>query len=563
MNLRNALMALLGLLVFLAILVGCGGGGGSTATDTSQQVAFFVTDDLNTGYDHVWVTFHEVELEFVGGGSTKVFRSDVGVQVDLRALNTGTGNLFQFLGSANLPTQPVNKVKFQVAQTATLFTTGSTTGTVAQFPTPIATPAGRANLVYTPTTPITTTPGGTITIDFDLANWIVAGGIISPAFLTFTGSGPEDPTKQIGEDFHGVVSELSGTQPNQAMILTTASGQVMKVVTNSSTVILNSNGSPSPVLANGKRVEVRGSFIVAERALRATVIKVEDASTEDEDKVKGPVQNINTPVNQFEVKSVFVRGFVPASLWVKVQTNSTTRFFNRLGTLMSAGEFYTALAGGSAEVEGSYDPVTNTLTALKAKLEGAAGAGDYQEAKGPVVAEDAVAGTLAITLNEWSGFAGTLGAQLPISTAPNTEYRNADGQNVTKAQFFELVSTNTPVKVEGVLAAGTISAKRLGVRSTTGGGGNSPHDVNGYVSDVNPVAKTFKVTLVSWFGFSGNHGSVVTVTMGPGASYRNDNGDPIAETVFFESLQSTPLVEVDGLVSGSTMAGVKAKLDND
>lgn len=548
--------------------VGCGGGGSSSGggVDTSQQVSMFVTDDLSTNYDHVWVRFHEVELEF-SGGSSKVFSSDAGVEVDLRALNTGSANLFKFLGAAAFPSQSVTGIKFTVGRDLVLFTTGSTTGMNAQFATAFNLTNGRSRFGITPSSPLTVPAGGAVAFDFDLANWTLASGFVTPVGSVFGGSGLDDPANHVSDDFSGTVSELAGTAPNFTMKVTRAGGQVVQVKTDANTSIFNSDGSSSPVIADGKRVEVRGVFSTSSQSFLASVVKIEDSngSGDDEDKVEGLVRNPNEGSGQFEVKATETRGFLPNDLWVIVKTTATTKFFNRQGVVISASAFYAALTSGSAEAEGNYNTGTNTLTATKVKLEDGSGGDDYSEAKGPATAVNAALGTLSISMSEWSGFAGSAGGTLNITTNGSTTYRDANGATISSTTFFAQALTAVAVKVEGTYSSGSMLAKRLEIRSNGGGGGggNDPHEINGTISNINSGASTFNVTLISWFGFTGVHSSVITVTMSASATYRNDNGDSITKDQFFAALASSPLVEVEGTVSGLTMTGVKAKLDDD
>ncbi|MBX3115528.1 MAG: DUF4382 domain-containing protein [Fimbriimonadaceae bacterium] len=564
---KHKIKWLIGLLaaLLLGLIAGCGGGGGSTGS--SSGVSMFVTDNLDAGYDHVWIRIHEIELEH-SGGSTKVFDSSAGQVVDLRALNNGSSNLFQFLGVSSFPSQPVTSIKFTVGRNLELFTTGATTSTTAAFASTFDLPNGKSRFTVTPGTPISATAGSSVTFDFDLSQWNLSGGFVTPVVTIFSGSGLDNPANHINEDFKGTVSNLGGTSPNFTMTVTTASGSAVPVRTDVNTVILNSNGAPSPTIANGKVVEVRGTFSTTTRAFLATVVKIEDGpANSDEDKVKGLVRNANFGSLQFEVKAELVRGFLPSDLWVLIQTNSSTRFFNRGGVVITAQEFFAALSSGSAEVEGTYDSNTNTMTALKAKLEDGAGDDGYQEARGGATLWNESAGTISISMSEWEGFAGSLGGNLNITTNGSTQYRDENGTTVSKATFFGAITAGRVVKVEGTYSGGTILAKRVEFRNSGGGGGggggNDPHEIHGYLSNINPEARSFTVTLVSWSGFNGGHGTQINVTMNSNATYRNDNGDSINQATFFAALLAGGLVEVDGSVSGSNMTGVKAKLDDD
>lgn len=572
---RHQFLGLLFLLLGLALgLLGCGGGGAGSAP-TRAAATFFLTDDLEAGYDHVWITLHEVELEH-SGGSTKVLNSDAGVSVDVRALNTGATNQFQFLGAIPAPTQAITSVKFKVGRNLTLFTTGATTGTSASFAPAFDTADGKSRFTLTPASAITVAENGKVAFDFDLSAWNLASGLVTPVARMFVGSGLDDSSNHKPEDWHGTVSGLAGLAPNQTFTLTTTSGTKLSVSNSVTTTVMFTNGNPNPALANGHFVSVRGQFDPSTSAIAAAVVRIQSSSSSSsEDKVKGLVRNPVASASSVEVRSDFVRGFVPANLYVSVLGNSSTTYFNRVGTAISKTAFFDSLTSGSIEAEGNFNEGTGVLTATKMKLEdGTSGSEDsYQEAKGPVTVLSASAGTMTISVVEWRGFSASSGSALSITTNSSTTYRNDSGTSMTREAFFAAAAVGSGVKVEGTYGSAGMVAKRLEFRANAGSGGgsggggggsgNDPHEIQGTVSNLNPSSGTFTVTLVTWFGFSGVHGSTVNVSMGTSATFRNDAGDSITRAAFFEGLINGGLVEVEGTVSGASMSGVKAKLDND
>lgn len=550
------------LFAILIFAVGCGGGGGGGSTvNLANQVSLFVTDDLNTGYDHVWVKFYEVKV-VTASGTTQVFESTDGVPVDLSALNDGTNSLFTFLGASSFPSEPVTAVKFEMGRDVVLYTTGSTTGQPFQFAPSLNSGTNKSQLTLTLPTPQTVAAGGSLTFDFDLANWNITGGFIVPAVNLFSGPGLDDPARHRSREISGTVGNLQGTAPTQTFELTNREGRVVKVATSADTVMLNENGTPSPTLANGQRVEAHGIFFADTHTFQASKIKIEDGpGASGEARVEGEVRNANLASNHMEVKAQETRGFIPAELWINVTTSTGTKFFNRMGLIITADEFFAALTGGSVEVQGSYDSATNTLTATKAKLEDGTGGDDRQEARGTLITSNAFAGTLSIAMTEWEGFSGTSGGTLNIATNGSTIYRGSTGEPLTQNQFFAAVSSATSIKVEGTYADGTMTAKRLDLRSSSGGGSDSD-EAKGTISNVNPVTSAFTLTLVEWEGFNGTFGQNISVTMSASATYRDHDGVTMSKSEFFDAIAAGGLAEVDGLVDGSNMVGVRAKLDD-
>ncbi|MCA0361011.1 MAG: DUF5666 domain-containing protein [Armatimonadetes bacterium] len=547
--------------LFLLLLTGCGGGG-SGSGGGSTGVSFFITDNLSTNFDHVYVTIHEVELEYAGG-STKVFESDAGTTVDLRALNNGS-NLFSLLGVSSVPNNTFTGARVSVANTASIIATGQTNATQYPFLPSLVGGNGRARLNVTFPAPITLSTGSNIVLDFDLSQWTINGsGQIVPVVLLHNGSGVDDLNRQTDEDFKGTISALEGSAPTQAFTLNMPLGRTLRVSTTADTTVLNDNGAPNAVLANGQTVEVYGKFSLAAGRIVARLVKIEDGQgAGGDDKVKGPTRNGNAATGTLEIKAVDVRGFLPTNLWVNVTSNTNTAYFNDAGRSIPKAAFFEAIGlGAKAEAEGAYNDDTNTLLARKLKLEDFEG-DDGAEIKGTASEKNAQAGTFRVTLTEWSGFNGAPGVVVPVETGPNTTYRNNDGATLTKTQFFEQLTNGGGVKVEGYIENGVMKAKKAQLRTNVGGGGGQA-EAKGTASGANSTARTYTLRLSSWFGFNGSLNQDVAVTMTENATYRNDNGESITKNAFFELIANGAIVEVEGTYSNGAFTGVKAKIDDD
>ena len=257
-----------------------------------------------------------------------------------------------------------------------------------------------------------------LAIDFDLPAFLLVDGKVRPAVREGDRAGLRDAGRQESREFTGAVTGLSGVAPDLAFTLDRPNGQSLTVRTGAATRVFHSGGSPSPALRNGDRVEVRGAFDAAADVLLASAVKIEDGvGREDEDEVEGAASAVDPATGRFVLTTVRVEGFLPERAAVAVVTTGGTVFRSDRGVLITAAEFYGALAaaGGAAraEAEGVYDAPSNTLTARKVKLESAGGGhgGDDNgglnraEARGRPADVDAAAGTFRLRpLDEWEGF---------------------------------------------------------------------------------------------------------------------------------------------------------------
>jgi hypothetical protein len=436
------------LFAMLLVVIGCGGGGAGSGTAGRGPV--FITDNLDD-HDHVWITLKKVVLTNASG-DVVVFDDSVGKTIDLRSLRDASGERYSFLASA--PSGTYTGMKVTVDKTVVLYTSGSTTGVSREF---AGNNGSTALLTIAFSTPKTIGNGNGFALDFDLSNWNDDGTFITgnPFLGEGQGNGLGDPSRHEREDFTGTLQNLSGTPPNQTFNLVRGTHSIA-VITTDQTVVFNSNGLPSPVLANGKRVEVRGSFSVAQNALIATSVKIEDnIGEEDEDEVEGSASSIDANAGTFVVTVHEAHHFIPTMADINVVTNGSTVFFSHGGITLTKAEFFAALVNGQeVEVEGSYDPNTNTLTAIKAKLEDGEGEGGNHEVEvtGPTSAVNAQLGTFDVTAQEWEGVNLGNNHLVHVVTNGSTEFEHG---NMTAQQFFSALVGGQRVEVEGIFDANT------------------------------------------------------------------------------------------------------------
>ena len=458
---------LLGTSVLFGAL-GC--GGSSSASGGTGNFQLFVTDDLHPGYSGVWVKVYKAQVKNSAGASTTLFDSATGSTINLRQLNDGAAK-FLLLAPGTLPDGTYNKVEFVLDKSVTLVATPSGTSSTANFPASMddAT-AGRSKLEVA-LAPALVVPGATrVAIDFDLKNWTVAGGIVTPVLGVHPGTGLDDPARHERFELEGRISGLAGTAPTQSFSLSLKSGGSVSVSTDANTSIV---GDGASALGNGLKAEVYGDFDPATRTVAARVIKLE-SEFENEAKAIGQALNVVEASNSFDVNPKFTRGFAPQGEKVGVVTNpTTTRFRGNHGSTLTSAQFYAAVvaAGANAvvEVEGTYNSGSNSIAAKSVHIENESELGG-DEAKGNSSEPNLDAGTFKLTVTENEGFELPPSALITAKVTSATRFRNTNGAEMNKAAFFEVLAGGSRlVKVEGIWRDGVFNAGKAELKSTGGG----------------------------------------------------------------------------------------------
>ena len=443
--------SLLGIVAIAAF--GCGGGGGGGGSNGNDSANLFLTDDLNAGYDHVWVTVKQVTLGQVGGGSDVVFNSTTGVTVDLRSLSDAQGKRFKFLVRDDGLSGQYDSVTVTLDDDVNLFTTGSSTGLARTF-------EGSVNGEKTLTANFPARefgPGNDdLVIDFDLATWNDNGTQVTGANIKAVAfdNGLNDDSRHERENYPGTITNLSGTAPNQTFTLLRGNHTV-EVQLNADTEIHRSGGDGNPVLVSGEHVVVRGHFDVTLNKLIAEKVKITgDDDDEDEDEARGDVSNIDATAGTFDLSVDDADNFLPTGDPIHVVTNVSTTYRNGAGNTVTKEEFFAILeTGNEVEVEGTYDSGTNTLTAVKVKFEDDDDDEDNAEVTGASSSVDATLFTFKVQASAFSGINVAPGTLIDVVTTDSTVYRPLSGgdPDIDRATFFAAI-TGTPghiIEVEG------------------------------------------------------------------------------------------------------------------
>jgi hypothetical protein len=399
-----------------------------------------------------------------------------------------------------------------------------------------------------------------IVVDFHLPDWNRVGDVVTPSLVRGDDSTLDDPSRHESEDYDGTLGSLSGTAPDQTFTLTRTNG-AFQVMTDTDTIVYRENSSGDPALANGQRVEVRGTFDTTSNSLLATVIKIEDGTDDDDDKVEGPTSNLDSNALTVDVSVREAEGFMPSDPFVHVQFSTSTRFFTKAGAPLTLSEMLVFLETGIAvEAEGTYSAGTNTLTAAKIKLHPEDGDEHEAEAKGATSNESFLAGTFDLTLSTWFGFSGSVGDLIHVTTSGSTTFFNDSEDEITALEFYTAIQAGAFAEVEGVFDSGTIIADKAKLEDEGGGGGEP--EAKGYVTSFNAIAGTVTIDLIEWFGFSGSFGASQVIQTNGSTEFLDADNNTMTQAEFFAGLSAGMVIDAKGSYAGGVLTATRARYDD-
>ena len=466
----------LGAIVALAAVVsiaGCGGSGGGTPTAGTGRLQAFAADDFRDDHQQIWATIYKVELLDASGAAVTVFEDAVGKSMDLQLLHDNAGPRFAFLSDVAIAVGTYTQVRLTMGPEITRFPVGSTTGIKTPFAASLTRNAA-GNVLYTSTLDMPTVIAEGVTsklvIDFDLPHFVLANGAVTPKVKRGDDSTLSDKSRHHDEDYHGTITGLTGTAPVQSFTLTNGVWKT-EVSVDASTVVFFEKNQSSPALANNLFVEVNGTFDTVTGVLKATKIKIEDKSGGGQNngrgipEVKGLVTSPSTATRSFTIAITESDDFVPTQSTVNVVVTDTTVFRAHRGVILTEAEYFTTLGAVSiAEVKGTYNAATNTLTATLVKSESESDGDDDSneaEAKGRAISIDATAGTFTLSpISEFEGFVPGA-ASVNVIVAAGAEFEDGRGDDTNRATFFAGLASANRVTVKGSYSAGVFTAVEL------------------------------------------------------------------------------------------------------
>ncbi len=540
-------------LAFAAMSMGCGGGGAS-ATGAVRSTGLFVTDSLNTSFDHVWVTIEKVTFDGTKG-AVVAYDNPAGAVVDLKTLRDASGAKFSMLGTLALPADTYGDVKVVLDKTLTLVPTGSTTGVTRTF-------AGFDAATGTMTLTFNFSPPKAITadfaIDFDLANWVDDGTSVTAVIKEADPSGIGTSDRNVPDDYRGVLSGLGGTIPNQTFTFTSHEGFIVSVATSATTSIFNSDGSLNPALAEGQHIVLRGILDPTTHTFDAASIMILIGNP-SETHASGAPSAGNATAGTFTLAVSDVEGFVPTGVNITVQTTSTTKFFNSAGTSIGLTDFFTSLATAmNVHVNGSFDAASQTMTALSIRLEGGSDSNEA-EVQGAVSNGNGASQTFDIVATEFEGCNVAPGATIHALVTGTTQLIGPDRSALSNDAFFLALAAATGAEVEGAYdsTSQTLTASRVQLHSQSTA---SQSSVDGSVSNVDGTGHTFSLTAQQWEDAQLSVGQVLNITTDANTVYRDSVGNTMTQDAFFTALANAPKVRVEGPLNGSSINAHLARI---
>lgn len=459
--------------MLIALLSGCGGGGGGGGSSTgggstsggstsgaTGRLNAFITDDISS-YSQVWVAIYKLELFRASGEKVTVVDYTTPVTVNLAALRDGTGARFKLLNSLNIPTDTYTLMNFTVQKDLTVLEGGSFTLEPRQFDDALDAGAGKSTISVSLGSGTTLGNNSPLIIDFDLKNWGDNGTKIVPVVNKIDDSTVSNLTRHEQEDYKGTVSNLTATSFTLGMV----GGGSFTVTYTASTPIFDDNGVAGPQLANGAIVEIRGAYSTSSNSLVATSIKLED-TIGPELKVKGVPVDYNESNGDITIEITEARGFVPSSTTLVIGVADATKFLSDAGSTITRDDFVQLMFLGSIEAESNSAALVGKFVARKLKLEDIDDddGGGQAEGKGLVSDVDISTGTFRLKLSEWFGFTATSGSLVQVATGANTIYEDADGNELSDTEFFDLLGATTVVDVKGSYNGTTLTASRARIK---------------------------------------------------------------------------------------------------
>ena len=457
-----------------------------TAGASARPATFARTSDTGfaaTDYAHVFVTLHKVELVSADDQTFPIWASDAGRVVDLATLRDASGERVALLGGVPAPGVTGRKVykraRITLGKSILFLKRGETSGK----PTPVDDAVGRDDEGRPVITALLDRPRDLgngkedLIIAFDQAAFVFAQDRVTPALREGRGVSTQT-SRQEGTLLTGIVSESSagGDGTDRVFVVTPDGGarnETQVVWLRSSAPFFRADGKPSPALADGARVAVRGTLEGSTKRLLAGSVMLlpDDEKAGDVATITGTATTVSADGGSLSVAVSDLRGVEPAYAQVTTMLGEGAVLRGESGLVETPEAFFATLKkpGAIVEVSGEYEPTTGVLVASRLRRVNTPGSGTVREAS--VLAAAQTVGDKSLTvvapLLEWDGIvAPATGKAWTVTAAPTTVCRDKNNKTITLSEL--LTAAKDPdanaVRVIGTYAGGAIAASRLELR---------------------------------------------------------------------------------------------------
>lgn len=541
----------LGLLATFLSVVGCGGGGaatpiGGSPTSAQSQVKLYATDDVSTTYDHIWVTVKKITLSSASGPVT-VYDNATGQQLDLTQLHDATGGIFAFLGTGSVPAGTYTGAQIILGSSVSVVPKGGTATITKTFKN--LDKDGNKDVDVTFPAPKTVAAGDQLVFDFNLLKWGEDANGIDPVVEDGNKTGLNDEKRHFALEFKGVASGITGTAPAQSFNITTEAGFKFQVNLSASTSLANSDGSLNAALAEGALVRVHGVFAGEAAGFNAdTVTIIVNGDVAAQQIAGGKITAHSSGATSFTMQAGFVNGFTPSATTINVVSGANVQWFGFAGRVLNQDEFVARLdIAKGALVEGSYDSASNTLTAVRIKLQGDLDKEpDNVEGLGVPSNANSGAGTFSLSNVHADGLNFDKSKPINVAVTANTALIGADGNAyVNASDFWTAIASAPAASVIGKWDASTstLTATRVRLASSDSSKGRGV-SIGGSTTGIDQSG-TLVVQLVRWEDGHFKNGQQVTVLTDSGTAFRM-NSSVVTEAAFAAALGSGGNVQVEG-----------------
>lgn len=363
----------------LLTLAGCGGGGSAPTASGSRTgtVGVFVTDAFKDDFSQVWVTLYKIEATSDGTTYSTLYENASGKTINVSSLATSA----QLLASVSLPATTYRSLRVTIGDHLTLVPKAGGTGQSVPVEDSLGVHANeKVTLPLSASLVLPSDQSANFVLDFDLTGFELSGGRVKPALRRGDDSHFQQADKRA--ELEGTVLHLTA---GSGFDLMQNNGKTISIRLSSTTVIFQSRQGTPGTLAEGQRVEVKGSVDPATHTVTADRVKIEDGSQSSQSgddhggqngggdqsvtgaDAEGRVASVDTTAKTFVLTPEEAEHFQPASGSLTIKTDANTVFARHHD---GGGSFADIAAGAKVEVTGTFDPATNTLTAVRVEIKG-------------------------------------------------------------------------------------------------------------------------------------------------------------------------------------------------